>query len=162
MEQIKLLEKAREKLGVKTDYALAKALGIPNNRISDYLKDKRALDEYACFKIAEVLGDSPSKVIARVLAENAKDEDKRLYFQRFFTIAALWITLALVSVLFSGSFDSAFAAGNNAETRADSTYNPIIRSMKNLFFRLRRWLKLDKNVRYFTCNWHVKPFGLLG
>ncbi len=128
MEQIELLEKARKKLGVTSDYALAKSLGIPNNRISDYLNGRRTMDEYAMFKIAEILEDSPTRIIAMVLAEKAKREDKRLFFKRYFSIAGLWIILGVLSVGFNGSTGSALADGNTAETRADWTYKPIMRS----------------------------------
>jgi transcriptional regulator with XRE-family HTH domain len=125
MEQVELLEKARKKLGVKTDYALAKALGIPNNRISDYLKGSRALDEYAMFKLADVLEEEPVKIMARVLAENARTEDKRLFFKRYFSIAGLWIVLGVLSVGYSTSSGNALAGGNVAESPAVS-HNPSL------------------------------------
>lgn len=156
MQQVELLERARNKLMVKSDYALAKALGIPNNRMSDYLKGKRVLDEYACFKIAEVLEDSPSRVMARILAETSKNEDKRLYFQRFFMIAGLWIILVPASLVYSTSSEAAFAAGNIAESR-------LVIDLKAHYAkwsrRIRGGLRVFKTIifyRYFTCNWTRK------
>lgn len=158
MQQVELLERARTKLMVKSDYALAKALGIPNNRMSDYLKGKRVLDEYACFKIAEVLEDSPSRVLAKILAETAKNEDKRLYFQRFFMIAGLWIILVPASLVYSPTSEAAFAAGNNAETPVDIGKGALHK--RPLCEALLNWfrLKYDKFVAYFTCNWTRKVF----
>jgi transcriptional regulator with XRE-family HTH domain len=156
MQQVELLERARTKLMVKSDYALAKALGIPNNRMSDYLKGKRVLDEYACFKIAEVLEDSPSKVLARILAETSKNEDKRLYFQRFFTIAGLWIILVPASLVYSTSSEAASVAGNIAEHRMVIDLKAHYAKWSRRIRGVLRVLKRNINVPYFTCNWTRK------
>lgn len=118
MKQVEMLDKCKERIGAKTSYALADALEIPKNRIYDYLKGQRAVDEYTCFKIAEILGESPSSIIAQIQAENAKSESKRLYFKRFFTIAGLWIIWGFALGSYMPFSSTAYAAGNTAETRA--------------------------------------------
>lgn len=120
METVEMLDKCKEKLGVSSDYALAKELDIRQARLTSYRKGREHPDVYVCFRMAEILGESPSSIIAQVEAKNAKNESKRLYFNKFFTTAALWITLAGASAISIGFSDSAYAAGNSAETRANT------------------------------------------
>ena len=142
MSQADLLDQAKTVLGVETDYALGQRLDISRMRVSDYRAGRRKMDEYACFRIAEVLGKSPSEVIAEVMAANEKNEDKRLYFQRFFMIAALWITLGLPWPLYSGSYGSAYAAGEHAESRANSTFQPLC----EVVFEQSTWVNPNTNA----------------
>lgn len=111
-QQIQLLKDAKTKLGVKSDYALAKALEIPTNRISDYMKGRRVMDEYAMFRLAVVLEESPTKIIAQVLANTEKSENRRLFFSRFFSIAASLIILGTVFASCITFYGSALAAGS--------------------------------------------------
>ncbi|MGE5470592.1 MAG: hypothetical protein ACM3X0_07345 [Bacteroidota bacterium] len=110
MENItKLLDDAKNAVGVKTDYALAKKLDLPRARICDYYKGKRAPDEFACLKIAEALGQPLDTIIARVKAATEKDEKRREawenYMKRLGGIAAsiayaflLIVTMKVTSV----------------------------------------------------------------
>lgn len=118
MEVVEMLDQCKNRLGINSDYALAKELEIRPMRISGYRAGREHPDIYVCFRMAEILGESPSSIIAQVEAKNAKNEAKRLYFNKFFTTAALWITLAGASAISIGFSDSAYAAGNHAETRA--------------------------------------------
>lgn len=57
MEKIKqLLEDVKVAKGITSDYALAKSLDLPKQRISDYYKGNTTPDVFACLKIAEALG----------------------------------------------------------------------------------------------------------
>ena len=140
MTTVELLDAAKTKLGAKSYYEFSKKTGIAENRISEYRKGTRKPDEYTCFKIAEILGRSPSSVIAEILAEKEKDEDKRLYFKRFFQIAALWITLGLLSPQISSNLGGAQAGIANAETRAVITFQPIMRNARRVFHKLFSWV----------------------
>jgi len=111
MKTSELLDEVKKKLGVSSDYALCKALDIPTGKMSDYRNGKRVPDNYACFKFAEVLGKSPSEVIAGVLAENEKNSDKRLFYKSFLTAVGLWIILAVIPVSLGGFSSNAQAAG---------------------------------------------------
>lgn len=155
-----LIDAVKAKLGAKSYYEVAKKTGIDERRISEYRKG-RTPDEYACFKFAEILGRSPSSVIAEVLAEKEKDEDKRLYFKRFFTIAGLWITLGLLSPQISTNYGVAQAGIDNAKPRAVITFQPIMRrtgSFMNVAYRpLKRPLSTQHNdsLRVMTnTHWH--------
>lgn len=84
MENItKLLDQTKQVFGVDTDYALAKALDLPTQRISDYYKGTRAPDEFACLKIAQALGKPLDTVIATVKASSEKDEKRREVWENY-------------------------------------------------------------------------------
>lgn len=84
MENItKLLDATKRVFDVDTDYALAKALDLPTQRISDYYKGSRAPDEFACLKIAQALGKPLDTVIATVKASSEKDEKRREAWENY-------------------------------------------------------------------------------
>jgi hypothetical protein len=154
MDNAELLDRCKAKLEIKSDYALAKMLDIPRMRISDYRLGKVKLDEYAYFKIAEILEESPIKLMAMILAKNAKNENKRLFFQRFFSIAALWISFGVIPVSCTGFSNNAYAAGSPADSDIKAHYAKLTpRTIKHILAII---------CRYFTCNWTRKAtFGSL-
>lgn len=84
MENItKLLDETKRVLNVDSDYALAKALELPTQRISDYYKGTRAPDEFACLKIAEALGKPLDTIIATVKASSEKDGKRREAWENY-------------------------------------------------------------------------------
>lgn len=120
METIDYIKACKEKLGIESNYALAKETGIPESRLSEYMRGKRAPDEFACFKFAEILGLSPAQVIAEVQARSAKSETKRLYFQRFFSTAGLWIILGVGLAAYSPIYGAEQGTGNDTKPRVDT------------------------------------------
>ena len=83
MKVIEFLDECKKKLDISSNYALAKALEIPEPRIHDYYKNKGTPDEYACFKFAECLEIDPAIVIAEIRAETEKNPRKREFFRVF-------------------------------------------------------------------------------
>lgn len=83
MEIEKLLDECKDKLDVKSDYALAKKLVIHAGLISDYRAGKREPDEYACLKIAEVLGLDAEALMVHFAARKAKNPKVREYLQKY-------------------------------------------------------------------------------
>lgn len=124
MEVVEMLDQCKKKLGVNSDYALAKELEIRPMRISGYRAGREHPDIYVCFRIAEILEESPSSIIAQVEAKNAKNEHKALYFKRFFTIVGLWIIWGCALGSYMPFSNTAYAAGNTAETRAITDLMP--------------------------------------
>lgn len=88
MDINKLLDEAIEALGVENDNQLAVALGILNNRISDYRKGHRKPDAYAATRLALAVGRDPLAVIAEIEAAAAKTERRRSFWRDFLSSAA--------------------------------------------------------------------------
>lgn len=82
MDVTKVIDEAKERLGVESDYALAKKLEINQARISQYRKGKESLDAYACARLAEVLKMDPFELLAQVEAETEKNETRRTYWKK--------------------------------------------------------------------------------
>lgn len=81
MNTIEYLNLAKRRLGIESDYALAKALGMARSNMSSLVNGKTTLsDEYA-MKLAKLLGIHPAIVIADMHAEREKNPDlKALWF----------------------------------------------------------------------------------
>jgi len=74
---IEFLDAVKEKLGVTSDYALAKRLGFSLSAVSSYRTGRRALDDDAALTVAIALEIHPFNVIAAVNAERAKTPEQR-------------------------------------------------------------------------------------
>lgn len=82
MKTNELLDAAKSKLKINSDYALAKALGVPKTRIGNYRTGIRTPDDETCFQLAEVLEADPSAIIAAVRLEGEKEPIKREFWRR--------------------------------------------------------------------------------
>lgn len=104
MENIRIfLDAIKQRNGITSDYALAKKLELPTQRISDYYKGKAAPDEFACLKIAQALDKPLNEVIAAVKMDTEKDEARRevwrKYYKRLGGVAASISLLVVMSVI---------------------------------------------------------------
>ncbi len=77
---IELLTACKKKIGVDTDYKLAKALKIHSGRIADYISGKRIPDENACMRIAMLLERNPIEIIAIVQADTEKNNKRKAFW----------------------------------------------------------------------------------
>lgn len=148
MDINQLLDEAKKKLKIDSDYKLAKELGFLESEISFWRHGTRAPDAYACFKLAEIVGETPQKLIAQVQSKFARTEHKRLFFQRFFTILGLWITLGVILPNYTPFSKDVYAAGNRADIGITGHYTKWWKSQISNFMLIFE--------RYFTCNRHVK------
>ena len=74
---IEFLDAVKAKLGIESDYALAKRLGFPLSTVSNYRTGRRVLDDDAALSVANVLDVHPFVVIASANAERAKTPEQR-------------------------------------------------------------------------------------
>ena len=93
MNTLEYLAACKQKLGIQSDYALAKALKITQSTISGYRAGRSRIDDDVALTIAEILEINPLQVIADANAERAKTPEMR----------ARWIG---VMEKFSTSFNS--------------------------------------------------------
>lgn len=143
MENVKkLLDAAKAATESGTDYKLAKSLGIPDQRISDYYKGRRVPDEFACLKIAEALEMPLAEVIALVKAEAEKDETRREawrnYLKKLGGIAATVAALIFAPVIFNMSAGRAEAAQNQGLAGEQICIMSIWRWLLEIKAQLRR------------------------
>lgn len=79
---LEYIEEAKERLGITSDYALAKWLDVPRETVSGYRTKRRTIDDYAAARIAEALGVAPLQIIAAANAEREKDDRKRSFWEQ--------------------------------------------------------------------------------
>lgn len=78
-----ILNKAKEKLGISSDYELSKILEIKSKgKISNYRTGYSKPDDEMCFKLAEILEEEPQAIIAAVRLEAEKEPSKREFWKR--------------------------------------------------------------------------------
>lgn len=115
MNIIELLEQSKTKLGVSSDYALAKRLEINQARLTDYRKGTRHPDPYALVKIALLLDLDPLVLIAEAEAQTEKNPVRKGFWQNF---ARRVGSLAAVAVLCcTASFGSGAASTGGGFSR---------------------------------------------
>lgn len=71
------LDMAKKKLGVQSDYALAKTLGLRTTAISNYRAGRNHFDDATAIKIAHAIGLDPVEILAAMQVERAKSDEAR-------------------------------------------------------------------------------------
>ena len=103
MKSDQLYELIRNKTELKTDYAIAKALGISQTAISKAKKNGTQPNIYTLFKAADILEKEPIKFLIENLIQNESNEKKKKYWEEkakqliTFPMVALWIALSTTS-----------------------------------------------------------------
>lgn len=95
------IDEAKKKLGIESDYGLAKELGLSRAAVSLWRNGKGSMDDYAATRIAEIIGVNPMIVIAAVNVEKEKTEERKEYWKNFYerlggiaaTILVAFVTL---------------------------------------------------------------------
>ena len=113
-----LLDAAQKKLGVNSDYALAKRAGMKKTAVSNYRTGKSRPDEEACFKLAIILGIDPAAVIALVKAERETEPEKAAFWKG--QVKRYAAVLAVLAMLNSGSVAAAMGCGYTAAAKFTS------------------------------------------
>lgn len=71
------LDAAKQALGVTSDYALGKALGLNHSAISNYRSGRSNFDDATAIKVARAAGIDPAEVFFAMQVERAKSDDAR-------------------------------------------------------------------------------------
>lgn len=90
------LDAIKAQHGFTSDYALAKALGVPQAQVIHYRKGRRAFDAMMAVKVAELLGVEPINVIASAEHERARTDERKQFWRRF---AACFLLGAAVNLM---------------------------------------------------------------
>jgi protein-disulfide isomerase-like protein with CxxC motif len=106
------LNDLKQKLGIVTDYELAKFLKTPRGTISRYQGKQRVLDDYTAAQVAEALGIDPMEVIAAANAEREKDKKKQEYWRKLLQNMAINTCLLIATALTINSLESGAISQN--------------------------------------------------
>lgn len=117
------LDAAKEKIGVQSDYALAKRFDISRQRISEMRKGNLPMDNATAFLVAITLELDPAQVVADLEAQREKNPKRREFWagfiQRAAVVAALVCTLGLS---FSGLSETEAATLGGAAVSAAALF----------------------------------------
>ena len=114
MRTKELLLQCQVKLKASSEYALAKGLNIPTQRIYDYMSGKRAPNTYALVRIADCLGLEPLSLIAEFEELSAKNEVERGFWADFRSRALKPIKAFMLALLCAISLSAGLMQGESA------------------------------------------------
>lgn len=83
MEIIELLDEAKKRANLPSDYALSKATGIPQNIISRWKNGKRHPSNEEAVKLAALAGLDEMRVIAEIELRTANTPKKKEFWQQY-------------------------------------------------------------------------------
>lgn len=130
-----LLEVIKVRHAIQSDYRLAKVLGIPANRISNYRSGRSRPDDVTAKLIADKAGLDVGYVLACLHAERAQSTEARSIWEALATrLQAVALALAVMSAGFVASPD----ASAMARTPAAPAQTGV--SLYIMSTRIRRWL----------------------
>ncbi|MEP6483256.1 MAG: DUF3693 domain-containing protein [Rudaea sp.] len=95
------LDQCKTALGVQSDYALAKALDVATQRLSNYRSERVSADHEMCLKIAEALRLDPMTVMGDVMKETARTPKARAMWSKYSTAALLFLTVGVISAKYT-------------------------------------------------------------
>lgn len=107
MDQIGLLDAAKQQQGLTSDYALAQRLGVKGGRISDLRSGARPADEAEIMMLADMAKIEPHIAFAAVHKDREKNPAKRAYWERIstqFAVASVAAATVVVEKI-SGNFE---------------------------------------------------------
>lgn len=127
-----LMDAIKAKIGIESDYALAKKLSVKTQRISAYRAGKEKPDFYICVKAGILLNLDPVKIAAEIELEKEKNEERRGFWRDFLSQSTPVTLIMLVSlcITFCGNVQQAEASIGAANKAISITKLPIIRSNK--------------------------------
>lgn len=163
----KLLDKAKQKNGLASDYKLALVMGISHGSLISYRSKKTLPDSRVISKICALTGDDPALLAVQIEAERAKTpEAKQLWFsiaqrlQMGFSDVKFALVLALFSVAAMAG-PAWFAAYSGAATGEKFVYyvKLFVRyCARYVTYVLRSNVNLCKAGRYVPRNAHPAAF----
>jgi len=137
---VKLLDRARKMCSPRTDYQVAKRLGIEPTTIYRCRHRGGTLDNMACWKLAKMLGLPITDVIAYMEEDRARDEKKKAFWRAQLprilppiSIATAVICTAVIGALIGGTAET-----NNLYIRPIAHNVSIVKLLCRILRLLRR------------------------
>ncbi|TCG01138.1 hypothetical protein BZM27_54500 [Paraburkholderia steynii] len=75
---IEYVDAVKDKLGLRSDYAASKRLGITRGTVSRYRRGECVFDDEVCFAVAMILDINPFEVVIAAHLERAKDTQTKV------------------------------------------------------------------------------------
>lgn len=125
MKAAELLDLAKGRLELKSDYSLAKLSGCKPGHIAEVRAGKRAMPLHLLYWLAVTLEKDPAELIAQQEIEREKNPERVKFWNGFLSRAACWTgTAAVLLLTLSGPTGNAHADTGGTGT---ASHNPILR-----------------------------------
>jgi hypothetical protein len=128
-----LIDRYKVAIKVDSDYALAKALGLRPNRISNYRTGISHADDKTAVMLATVLHLDPMETIARINMDRATDKADKAFWQKFAGSTAVLMLLLGIGLHAEASPALAVAAAIPVDV-------DIMRNARRQLRKLLAWL----------------------
>ena len=103
MELDKLLEHAKTRANLASDYALAKAMNIDRSIISSWRKGRKHPSNEEAVQLATLAGLDEMQVIAEIELRTAKNEKKKAFWQHYIESRSITACLTMTALTCSSS-----------------------------------------------------------
>jgi hypothetical protein len=149
-----LLDQAKTRANLPSDYALAKALGIPQSNTTNWRKGKRHPSNEEAVQLATLAGLNEMQVIAEIEMASATTEKKKKFWRHYLESRGITACVALTGlalmiaftpeqaqagVLQLGNYDGVFCAAQESKIYIMRTSEPA----KAVRFAV--WLRVLQN-----------------
>lgn len=131
---IELLNEAKRRRGLRSDYALGKALGCNPSYVSRWMKGRVTLGEEHALQLAELLGEDAGRILIELAAERAARANRT-------ELAAAWRQLARSAAIAFCAVFLGVALPVPRVTASTGTDAPIATTAYYVNRRFRRWLQ---------------------
>jgi len=118
MKSVMYLEMLKQQAHLKNDAALARALNVGTNTISQYMTGKRIMDDEACLAVAMKLDIDPMLVVAAACIDRAEKAGQQSLWEVFMqraghassaTLGVCAFALSALLINFAGTRDAGAA-----------------------------------------------------
>ena len=153
-----LIDRAKAKGQIESDYRLAKVLGITQASVSTWRMGKSLPNEKVIQQLTALSGDDPDLIAAQIQAERSKDPEAKTLWLRVAARMAGGAQTAILSVLIAIVFVAGFAPPAWAKNDVDSfdrepkviyiVLSAILSVTEFVMVRLRRFAPLMWALAY--------------
>lgn len=114
MTPAEYLDGAKDALGIRSDYALARALSTTKQRVSAYRNGTQAVSLEAAYRLAIALKLDPAEVVADLQSQSEKHPDRAAFWKSFCSRAS---TAAVLLCTLASSFTAIYGTEANDDLR---------------------------------------------
>lgn len=123
-----LLDSAKAKANIETDYRLGKVIGINHQVISGYRMGKSLPNESIIEQLCALSGDDPDVIAAQIQAARSKSPEAKNMWLRVAARMSGRTSTAFLSVVFAIALIAGFAEPVRAD-EVEGSQNPNVRSL---------------------------------
>ena len=154
-----VLDQARARHGLKSDYQLCKAFDLAPNSVSHWRHGRALPDEKACRIVATAAGIDPLVLAAQVQAQRSKTDEARTLWEAIaerLQMAAHGLAAAIFSVVIAMGFvagEARAASAGDVSAGSDQAVKPlyIVSSLEWLLLAAVAWWLLRSDAGFTPC-----------